>query len=340
MNNRTLMLPILVLIPIIALVLWLLRPALTRFLPVAGEVARSGTDLSSAVNISEVISNSLSLDSASTPSVSLHESYCLLPDETVWDVSQRAGVTVEAIDALNPKFTGFAGSALHLPPGSLPPANWESGEDVINGMDELPFGVSGYFIGADNRRKRIALTFDIGYVPENEQLFQLLTERGLKATFFVIGTAMDKRPDVVQQLMGHGQELANHSWTHDYMQYMDEEEVLAELRRTEAAVKAAYPEATTKPFFRAPFGAITSEMVAIAKQEGYYTIGWTIDSGDWVPGITPDEIYTRVTNSICPGAIVVMHDANLPSFQALPRILDYLKEQQYEVVPLSTLLFS
>ena len=123
------------------------------------------------------------------------------------------------------------------------------------------------------------------------------------------------------------------------MQYMDEEEVLAELRRTEAAVKAAYPEATTKPFFRAPFGAITPEMVAIAKQEGYYTIGWTIDSGDWVPGITPDEIYTRVINSICPGAIIVMHDANLPSFQALPRILDYLKEQQYEVVPLSTLLF-
>lgn len=339
MNNRTLMFPILVLIAIAALILWLLRPALTRFLPIAVEAVRSDTDHSLAVDSSEVISSSLALASVSTPSVSLHESYCLLPDETVWDVSQRAGVTVEAINALNPKFTGFAGSALHLPPDSLPPANWEAGETVINGMDDLPFGVSGYFIGADNRRKRISLTFDIGYVPENEELFQLLTERGLKATFFVIGTAMDKRPDVVQQLMAHGQELANHSWTHDYMQYMDEEEVLAELRRTEAAVKAAYPEATTKPFFRAPFGAITPEMVAIAKQEGYYTIGWTIDSGDWVPGITPDEIYTRVINSICPGAIIVMHDANLPSFQALPRILDYLKEQQYEVVPLSTLLF-
>ena len=273
------------------------------------------------------------------PRLNLQESYCLLPDETLWDVAQRSVTTVEAIEAINPKFTGFAGSALHLPPGSLPPFAWGSDPVPIQNMSELPFGVSGYFIGHDNRRKRVTLTFDIGYVPENTDLMKLLADRGISATFFVIGTAMANRPDVVQDVIRYGHELANHSWMHDYMQNMSEEEIIAELRMTEDAVEAAHPEASTKPFFRAPFGAITPTMVEIARREGYYTIGWTVDSGDWVPGITPDEIVTRVQQSICPGAILVMHDANLPSFGALPQILDYLKEQEYEVVPLSRLLF-
>ena len=274
-----------------------------------------------------------------TPRLDLPESYCLLPDETVWDVAQRSHSEVDAFKSINPKFTGFAGSALHLPPGSLPPFAWAPISDTIRGVKDLPFGVSGYFIGHDNRRKRISLTFDIGYVPENIELMKMLEERGISATFFVIGTAMKNKPEVVHDVMEHGHELANHSWTHDYMQTMDEEGIINELRWTEDAVRAAHPEASTKPFFRAPFGAITPEMVAIAEREGYYTVGWTIDSGDWVPGMTPDEIYTRIIDNVCPGAIIVMHDANLPSFAALPRILDTLKEQEYEVVPLSTLMF-
>ena len=219
--------------------------------------------------------------------------------------------------SINPKFTGFAGSALHLPTGSLPPFAWAPISDTIQGVKDLPFGVSGYFIGHDNRRKRISLTFDIGYVPENVELMKMLEERGISATFFVIGTAMKNKPEVVKDVLNYGHELANHSWTHDYMQTMDEEGIVNELRWTEDAVRAAYPEASTKPFFRAPFGAITPEMVAIAEREGYYTVGWTIDSGDWVPGMTPDEIYTRIIDSL-PGCIIVMHDANLPSFAALP----------------------
>lgn len=340
MNNRSLILPVLALMPLLALGIWLLRPKLLNDLLTNNVSIPASPGSSTTLSDTLPITESTALQTTSQSSTSLHESYCLLPDETIWDVSQRTGTTVEAINALNPKFTGFAGSALHLPTGSVAPNAWTAPAPAYSGMNDLPFGVSGYFIGADNRRKRVSLTFDIGYMPENEALMKLLVAHHIKSTFFVIGTAMDKRPDVVQELIGYGQELANHSWTHDYMQYMDETGVLDELRKTEAAVKAAYPEATTKPFFRAPFGAITPEMVQIAKQEGYYTIGWTVDSGDWVPGITPDEIYARVTNSICPGAIVVMHDANLPSFKALPRILDYLEEQQYEVVPLSTLLFS
>ncbi len=278
--------------------------------------------------------------SKSKPSTELQESYCMWPGESLSEISLYTDVAVDRIELFNPRFTGFAGSTLLLPPESIPPHAWSQPKPEVASMKELPFGVSGYYISPDNRRKRVALTFDVGYVPENQELYKLLAERKIRATFFVIGTAISKRPDVVIDIHRHGHEVANHSWTHDYMQFMTEEEIIKELVDTELAVQKAHPEATSKPFFRAPFGAINHKMVEVAKREGYYTVGWTIDSGDWVPGITPDDIFQRVRANLCPGAILVMHDANLPSFAALPRILDYLEQQGYEVVPLSRLLFS
>lgn len=273
------------------------------------------------------------------PSTELQESYCLWPGESLSEISLYTDVAVDRIALFNPHFTGYAGSTLILPPESIPPLAWNHPKPKVASMSELPFGVSGYYIGHDNRRKRVSLTFDVGYVPENQKLFELLAERKIRATFFVIGTAISKHPEVVTDILSHGHELANHSWTHDYMQFMSEEEIVKELVDTEIAVQKAHPEATSKPFFRAPFGAINKKLVEVAKREGYYTVGWTIDSGDWVPGITADDIFQRVRANLCPGAILVMHDANLPSFAALPRILDYLKEQGYEVVPLGRLLF-
>ncbi len=119
---------------------------------------------------------------------------------------------------------------------------------------------------------------------------------------------------------------------------MDEEELRYELNRTESTVQAAAPGASTKPFFRAPFGALDETIISVSKQEGYELIGWTVDSSDWVEGITANEVYNRVTRNVCPGAIIVMHDMSPIVAEALPRILDFLERSGYAFVPLSELL--
>lgn len=266
------------------------------------------------------------------------ESYCLWPGDTLSQLALNTGEEITTILKINPGYQGLAGGVIHLPERSISPTQWKQAPPPFKGIQGLPFGVSGYYIGANNRFKRVALTFDIGYVPFNTERMKMLAERGIQATFFVVGDSMSRHPDVIHDILWYDHELGNHSWSHNNMQKMNAAEVIDELQKTEAAVRAANPKATTKPFFRAPFGAINDTIVKAAQSEGYYVIGWTVDSSDWVDGATPDKVYNWVTKNVCPGAIIVMHDINAANYTALPRIIDYLVEQGYTFVPLSKML--
>lgn len=265
-------------------------------------------------------------------------SYCLWPNDTLFDIAQYAGVALDSVVALNADNPLHAGSTIYLPPGSLPPAQWTQPLPVITRMEELPFGVSGIYLGYDNRQKRVALTFDVGYVPENKAMMEMLAQRGIRATFFVVGFSVLRKPEIITDIVSNGHELANHSWSHENLQGMSEESLRYELNRTETTVQSASPGATTKPFFRAPFGALDETILRVSAQEGYHLIGWTVDSSDWVEGITADDVYNRVTRHVCPGAIIVMHDMSPIVAAALPRILDFLESNGYAFVPLSELL--
>jgi peptidoglycan/xylan/chitin deacetylase (PgdA/CDA1 family) len=268
----------------------------------------------------------------------MQNSYCMWPDDTISEIALNAGIDTETLLSHNPSFQGHAGTTLQLPPGSIAPAYWYAPPPQVNALEELPFGVSGYYIGHNNREKRVALTFDIGYVEENELIIEGLAEQGIRATFFVLGIAVARHPDMIRRILESGHELANHSFTHENMLEMTEREIRFELNVTENSVKNAYPGATTKPYFRAPFGAINSQIIDVAQEEGYHVIGWTVDSSDWTDNVTPQIIYNRVTQNVCPGAIIAMHDVNDASAVALPQILDFLQENGYEFVTVSEIL--
>ena len=268
-----------------------------------------------------------------------HESYCLWPGDTLSVIAEHAGVTVDAIMAVNPNYTGYAGSTIQLPPGSIPPAQWSMPLPPAASITDLPFGVSGYYISHDNRTKRVALSFDIGFVPENQGLIEGLSAQGIHATFFVLGDPVSRHPELISQVLDNGHELGNHSFTHANLLNRSVDDIGAELRMTERVVNEAYAGATTKPLFRAPFGAINVFVNQVAAAEGYHVIGWTIDSSDWTENVTADKIYNRVVNNICPGAIIALHDVNPASAVALPQIITFLRANGYEFATVSELLF-
>lgn len=269
----------------------------------------------------------------------LRDSYCLWPQDTLGDIANAAGVTVDALLAANPDYTGYAGSAIFLPAGSIPPHLWTTPRPSVPTIDQLPFGVSGYYIGYDNRTKRVALSFDIGYVPENHDLMVWLAEEGIHATFLVMGDPISRYPEVIDDVLENGHELGNHSFTHSNMLSHNLNDIRGELNLTEKVVQDARPGVTTKPLFRAPFGAISPAIVKIAGEEGYRVVGWTIDSRDWNDNITADKIYAQVTQNICPGAIIAMHDVNPASKVALPRIIEHLRREGYTFGTVSELIF-
>lgn len=302
-------------------------------------VALAGNTVDGArVASSTLLSTTTGIASSAPNQKQAQASYCLWPNDTLFDIAQYARVDLDPLVALNADNPLHAGSTIYLPTGSLPASQWSQPLPVINTMGELPFGVSGIYLGYDNRQKRVALTFDVGYVPENKGMMEMLAKRGIRATFFVVGFSVLRKPEIITDILSNGHELANHSWSHENMQGMNEESVRYELNRTESTVQAAYPGASTKPFFRAPFGALDETIVTISEREGYHLIGWTVDSTDWVDGMTADGIYKRVTRQVCPGAIIVMHDMSPIVADALPRILDYLENNGYAFVPLSELL--
>jgi peptidoglycan/xylan/chitin deacetylase (PgdA/CDA1 family) len=269
----------------------------------------------------------------------LRDSYCLWPDDTLGGIAAAAGVTVEAILAANPDYSGYAGTSIFLPAGSIPPHLWTTPRPAVPTIDQLPFGVSGYYIGYDNRTKRVALSFDIGYVPENHELMRWLAEQGIRATFLVMGDPVSRYPEVIDHILSNGHELGNHSFTHDNMLTHSHSDIRGELKLTEKVVQDARPGVTTKPLFRAPFGAISPAMVQIAAEQGYRVVGWTIDSRDWNENITAEKIYAQVTQNICPGAIIALHDVNPASKEALPRIITHLRRLGYTFATVSELIF-
>lgn len=267
------------------------------------------------------------------------ESYCLWPGDILSDIAAAAGVTVDAILDANPDYTGYAGSTIHLPSGSTPPHEWTTSPPIVPTIQELPFGISGYYLSYDNRSKQVALSFDIGYVPENHDLMRWLASQGIRATFLVLGDPVSRYPEIVEQILDNGHELGNHSFTHENMLPHSRSDIGAELRLTEKVVQEARAGVTTKPLFRAPFGAINPAIVQVARDEGYHVVGWTIDSRDWTEEITAEAIYAQVTENVCPGAIVALHDVNPASKVAIPRIVEYLRRNGYTFATVSELIF-
>ncbi len=113
----------------------------------------------------------------------------------------------------------------------------------------------------------------------------------------------------------------------------------SELDRTEALIKSLTGK-TTKPIFRAPFGAVNSTVLSGVGASGYgYTIQWNIDTVDW-KGLTASQINTKVQTNIKPGSIVLMHTgAGAPGTPlALPTMISQLKAKGYKFVTISQLL--
>ena len=305
---------------------------------VTNDAGRVAADMTVAQAASAPVATSTPVPTP-TPVHVLRDAYCMWPGDTLSEIAINAKVTVDEILAHNPDFVAQAGATLHLPPGSIPPHEWDAPMPEVSSIYDLPVGVSGYYIGYDNRSKQVALSFDMGYAEGNKELMEYLGDLGIRSTVFVLGGAVENHPEIIAEFLDNGHELGNHSYSHDNFLWMSQEQMQEELDLTEALTQAAYPGATTKPIFRAPFGAINGTVVNIANNAGYHVIGWTVDSADWTEQLNAGELYTWVTERVCPGAMIAFHDVNDSNGPALPQIIDYLYANGYEFVTVSDLIF-
>ncbi len=198
----------------------------------------------------------------------------------------------------------------------------------------------------------IALTFDDG--PDAEwtpQILDILKEKHVKATFFIIGGNAEAHPDLVQRIFDEGHELGNHTYTHPNLADTPTQAVTLELNATQRLFEALTGRSLV--LFRPPYLGDAepdddSEIipVEIAQSLGYITVGEHIDPIDWsLPGA--DTIVSRVLFALdhapagAKGNTILLHDAGGDRAQtvaALPVIIDKLRARGYRFVRASQLI--
>lgn len=183
----------------------------------------------------------------------------------------------------------------------------------------------------------IAMTYDDGPHPTNTpRLLDMLRQRNIKATFYVIGKNVDMYPQLTRRIVAEGHEIGNHTYTHRNLKTLSDAQVVTEMSKTRASiVRATGVQPRT---MRPPYGALYQRQREMIMNEfGYPTIMWAVDPRDWQrPGVS--VVRERILNDTSNGAIVLAHDLHAPTVDAMPSTLDGLLAKGYRFVTVSQLL--
>lgn len=188
--------------------------------------------------------------------------------------------------------------------------------------------------------KFIALTFDDGPWPNTTpQVLEILNENDIKATFFLIGKHLKNNPDIAREVVAEGHVIGNHTWSHKYHKFAP----AAAAKEIDDTEELIYQITGVKtPYFRPPGGMLKNGLATYAEQNKYAVMMWSVDSGDSrhdrVPAAT---LVKNVLESARPGGVVLMHDGGgdrSTTVQALPQIIEGLRQQGYKFVTVPQLL--
>lgn len=193
------------------------------------------------------------------------------------------------------------------------------------------------FSRGPQEEKLIALTFDDGPHPSRTpQVVEILKSHEATATFFMLGSMVEKNPGIARMVAEAGFEVGNHSISHARLNRGGEEKIRREIEEATHIIETATGQRPT--LFRPPYGLVGSDMRAVCKEHGMAMIMWSVDPRDWESSATADSIISKVKQEAHNGAIICMHDIKGRTVEALPRLITELREEGYEFVTVSTMI--
>jgi peptidoglycan/xylan/chitin deacetylase (PgdA/CDA1 family) len=194
----------------------------------------------------------------------------------------------------------------------------------------------------------LALTFDDGPSQWTGPILDALARAGCRATFFVLGGAIEGRESTLIRMRDEGHEIGNHSRTHPRLDELGRREIRAELAFTNEAIETVVGR--PPHLFRPPYliGSRTASRVAAKLGLDAVVFGSLMD--DWALE-SPAEISSRVLAEARPGSIVILHDGRpagegpgrsredrQPTVEAVELLLPELLERGFELLTVSELL--
>lgn len=239
--------------------------------------------------------------------------------------------------------------AVPLPPDPPPPDTGRVWAAAI-ARDSFPDLAAGGMTGTSGGR--VALTFDDGPDPRTTPLvLDTLRERGVKATFFVVGGQVDENPGLLRRIVQEGHTLGNHTYDHADMSGLSPEKMRSELLSTQEAVDRAigyhYSMALMRPPYGNPYldgsGALPA-FRRVVREQRLFPVMWTVDPGDYLFGGRPGGVVRSVVRADEAGQrderdeVLLLHDNQRQTAEALPEIMDHYERSGREFANVGELL--
>jgi peptidoglycan-N-acetylglucosamine deacetylase len=198
--------------------------------------------------------------------------------------------------------------------------------------------------GGDRSMRTVALTFDDGPDQFTSQVLDILREKQVRATFFVVGQMVAERPDLLREIVNSGHLIGNHTWSHRTPPSSigwKGATLAREIARTSREITKATGQVPC--LFRPPGGVIKGAG-KISRDAGLSMAIWSVDTRDW-SGQSPskprftDKVRKRARTGLSEDhPIVLMHDGGGyrgSTAAALPRIIDDYRAAGYQFVDMA-----
>jgi len=183
--------------------------------------------------------------------------------------------------------------------------------------------------------KRVAITFDDGPNPDyTAELLEGLKERGVLATFFLLGAEIENHPELVEQMYEEGHLIGTHAYQHVNLCNLTDEKAIEQVVKTNTLIEELTGE---RPLFiRPPFGCWKKNL---DYETMMIEVLWDVDPLDWNTDNT-DAIVKRVLKCVEDGDIILLHDASQSSVDAALQIIDQLQKEGYLFVTVDELVLN
>lgn len=184
----------------------------------------------------------------------------------------------------------------------------------------------------DPTKPMVALTFDDGPGGESTiRILDALKKYNAHATFFVVGSNIDKYADIIKREAAEGSEVGNHTNSHAQLTKLDTDGILSEVNGVKEKVMQLTGQSVVP--IRPPYGAVDDNVMAAISDP---VILWSIDTLDWKTRDAQSTIQ-NIQSSVYDGAIILMHDIYSTTADAAVNIIDWLHSQGYQMVTVSEL---
>ncbi|MDF2843160.1 MAG: hypothetical protein K0R00_1586 [Herbinix sp.] len=204
----------------------------------------------------------------------------------------------------------------------------------ISGRSDLPI----YCVNTIDQK--VSLSFDAAWGDDDiNKILDTLEKYKIKATFFMTGEWVSQYPKAVKAIAKAGHDLGNHSENHEQMTKLSSKECASEIMQVHDKVNNL--TGIQMNLFRAPYGDYNNTVMETARECGYHTIQWSIDSLDWKDyGI--DSILNKVLKNkdLENGSIILLHSGTKYTAETLELLIVGLQDLGYEIVPVSELIYT